>query len=62
MNEYYRVLENIKSFPNSEIITEIFDFIIQQEKINNHLKTQLDIATGLLDENNINHNINVGEP
>ncbi len=62
MNEYYRALENIKAFPNSEIITEIFDFIIQQEKINNHLKTQLDIATGLLDENNINHNINVGKP
>jgi c-di-AMP phosphodiesterase-like protein len=62
MSEYYQTLENIKAFPNSEIITEIFDFIIQQEKINNHLKAQLVIATGLLDENNIKHNINVGEP
>lgn len=59
--EYFRILDNLKAFPNSDIIDEIRNYIITQEKNNVFLAEQLNKTIKLLEINNILHNINTGD-
>ncbi len=55
--EYYRILDALCAFPNSELIEDIQNYIILQERKNNFYKESIEIALTLLDNNNIEHNI-----
>lgn len=55
--EYYRILDNLKAFPNSDIIDEIRNYVIEQNKTNCFLKEQLSKTFNILEINNIHHNI-----
>lgn len=55
--EFYRILDNLKAFPNSDIIDEIRNYIIEQNKTNSFLKEQLCKTFNILELNNIHHNI-----
>lgn len=55
--EYYRILDALRAFPNSELIEDIQNYIILQERKNNFYKENIEVALTLLDNNNIEHNI-----